>query len=158
MRRIKEGTSAVLLQSGLDEKWLTDSMGCCCYLRNIRDLLSDGKTPYARCFGVPFNGPVILFGAMVEYRPTPVNDQSATASIRSKSLVKRIPWICVARGVNLERRHLGRTHWGIGTDKRIWNLCKKTRCKGSVNVYEWRKVHISNRRWNSKTFWRRSPS
>ena len=28
VRRIKEGTSAVLLQSGLDEKWWADSMEC----------------------------------------------------------------------------------------------------------------------------------
>ena len=36
VRRIKEGTSAVLLQSGLDEKWRADSMECCCYLRNVQ--------------------------------------------------------------------------------------------------------------------------
>ena len=35
VRRIQEGTSAVLLQSGLDEKWWADSMECHCYLRNI---------------------------------------------------------------------------------------------------------------------------
>ena len=43
VRRVKEGTSAVLLQSGLDEKWWADSMERCSYLRNIHDLLSDGK-------------------------------------------------------------------------------------------------------------------
>ena len=32
VRRIKEGTSAVLLQSGLDEKWWADSMECYCHL------------------------------------------------------------------------------------------------------------------------------
>ena len=42
VRRIKEGTSAVLLQSGVDEKW-ADSMECYCYERNVQDLLSDGK-------------------------------------------------------------------------------------------------------------------
>ena len=66
MRRFKEGTSAVLLQSGLDGKWWGDSMECHCYLRNTQYLLSDGKTPYERRFGMPFNGPVISFGAMVE--------------------------------------------------------------------------------------------
>ena len=44
MRRINEGTSAILLQSGLDEKWSADSMECYCYLRDVRDLLADGKT------------------------------------------------------------------------------------------------------------------
>ena len=66
---IKGGTSAVLLQSGLDNEWMADSMECNCYLRNIPDLLSDGKTPHERRFGVPFDGPGIPFGAMVEYHP-----------------------------------------------------------------------------------------
>ena len=38
VRRVKEGTSAVLLQSGLNESWLADSMECYTYLRNIQDL------------------------------------------------------------------------------------------------------------------------
>ena len=33
VRRVKEGTSAVLLQSGLNESWWADSMECCTYLR-----------------------------------------------------------------------------------------------------------------------------
>ena len=68
VRRVKEGTSATLLQSGLD-KWWAHSMKCHCYQRNIQDLLSDGKKPCERLFGMPFNGPVILFAAMVEYHP-----------------------------------------------------------------------------------------
>ena len=51
VRRVKEGTSAVLLQSGLNESWWADSMECYTYLRNVTDLLSDGKTPYERRFG-----------------------------------------------------------------------------------------------------------
>ena len=43
VRRVKEGTSAVLLQSGLNESWWADSMECYTYLRNVTDLLSDGK-------------------------------------------------------------------------------------------------------------------
>ena len=35
--RIKEETSAVLLQSGLDGKWWADSTECYCYLRNVQD-------------------------------------------------------------------------------------------------------------------------
>ena len=45
VRRVKEGTSAVLLQSGLNESWWADSMECYTYLRNVTDVLSDGKTP-----------------------------------------------------------------------------------------------------------------
>ena len=35
VRRVKEGTSAVLLQSGLNENWWADSMECYTYLRNV---------------------------------------------------------------------------------------------------------------------------
>ena len=76
VHRVKEETSAVLSQSGLDNEWLADSMRCYCYLRNIQDLLSDGKTPYERRFGMPLNGPVIPFGAMLENHPIPAMDIS----------------------------------------------------------------------------------
>ena len=32
VRRLKEGTSAVLLQSGFDEQWWADSLECYCFL------------------------------------------------------------------------------------------------------------------------------
>ena len=76
VRRVKEGTSAVLLQSGLDENWCADSMECYTYLRNVQDLLSDGKTAYERRFGMPFNRPVIPFGTVVEYHPISAKDSS----------------------------------------------------------------------------------
>ena len=40
----KEVTSAVLLQSGSDDKWWSDSLKCCCCLRADQDLLADGKS------------------------------------------------------------------------------------------------------------------
>ena len=76
MRRVKEGTSAVLLQSGLNASWWADSMECYTYLRNVTDLLSDGKTPCERRFGQPFKGPIIPFGSLVEYHPITAKDQS----------------------------------------------------------------------------------
>ena len=74
VRRVKEGTSAVLLQSGLDENWWADSMQCNTYLRNVPGLLSDGKTPNERRFGQPFKGPIIPFGSLVEYHPITAKD------------------------------------------------------------------------------------
>ena len=76
VRRVKEGTSAVLLQSGLNESWWADSMECHTYLRNVTDLLSDGKTPYEIRFGQPFKGPFIPFGSLVECYPITAKDQS----------------------------------------------------------------------------------
>ena len=67
VRRVKEGTSAVLLQSGLNESWWEDSMECYISLRNITDLSSDGKTPYDRRFWKPQKRPIIPFDSLVEY-------------------------------------------------------------------------------------------
>ena len=76
VRRIKEGTSAVLLKSGLDKKWSVEPTECYCYLRKIQDLWSDWKTPYERRFGMPFNGPAVPFGAMIECHPISDRDLS----------------------------------------------------------------------------------
>ena len=136
VRRVKEGTSAVLLQSGLgNERW-ADSMERHCYLRNIQDLLSDEKTPYERRFGMPCNGPVIPFGALVEYHPIFCEGHIAITSVWSKSLARYIPRLCIDSGRNLGRRHYDRRSWRIGGDGRIRNSSQKAPCKGSVNVDE----------------------
>ena len=51
-------------------------MECYCSLRNVQDLPADGKTPYKRRFGEPFDGPVILFDPMTEHHPISAKDQS----------------------------------------------------------------------------------
>ena len=104
VRRMKEGTSAVLSQSGLDNEWWSDSMVCYCYLRNVQDLFSDGKTPYEWRFGMPFNGPVIPFGAMVEYHAYLCEGHIEITSIWSKSLARYIPRLCIAQTLKNWRR------------------------------------------------------
>ena len=64
----------------------TGSMECYCYLRNVQDLLADGETPYERQFGEPSIGPIIPFGAMVEYHPISVRDQSRLHQFGKKFL------------------------------------------------------------------------
>ena len=101
VRRVKEGTSAVLLQSGLNESWWADSMECYTYLRNVTDLLSDGKTPYERRFGQPFKGPIIPFGSLVEYYPITAKDQSRIHQFGKKVLPGLFLGYACTRG-NLE--------------------------------------------------------
>ena len=86
VRRVKEGTSAVLLHSGLNENWWADSMECYTYLRNVTDLLCDVKTPYERRFGQPFKGPCHCEG--------PVKN----LSIWKESLTWIVPRISFVRG------------------------------------------------------------
>ena len=56
------------------------------YLRNVTDLLSDGKTPNERRFGKPFKGPIIPFGSLVEYHPITAKDQSRIHQFGKKVL------------------------------------------------------------------------
>ena len=51
-------------------------MECNTYLRNVQDLLSDGKTRYERRIGEPFKEPIIPFGSLVEYHPITAKDHS----------------------------------------------------------------------------------
>ena len=43
--------------SGEEER---EAMECCCYLRNIQDLIASGNTPYERRYDTLFSGPIIL--------------------------------------------------------------------------------------------------
>ena len=104
VRRLKEGTSAMPLQSGVDNEWWVDSMEFYSYLRHIQDLWFDGKTPYERRFGMPFNGPVIPFGALVENHFISANDQSRLHQFWSKSLVRFFSRLCIIREENLWSR------------------------------------------------------
>ena len=61
-------------------------MECYTYLRNVTDLLSDGKTPYERRFGQPFKGPIIPLRSLVEYHPITAKDQSRIHQFGKKVL------------------------------------------------------------------------
>ena len=83
---MKEGPSAVLLQSGLDENCWADSMESYTYMRNVTDLSSDGKTHHERRFGQPFKRPIIPFGSLIEYHPISSKDQSRIHQFGKKAL------------------------------------------------------------------------
>ena len=110
VRRVKEGTSAVLLQSGLDENWWAGSMECYTYLRNVQDLLSDEKTPCERHFGKPFKGPIIPFGSLVEHYPISAKDQSRIHQLGKNVLLGLFFGYALYAGRNLEGWHIGCKH------------------------------------------------
>ena len=93
VRRVKEGTSAVLLQSGLNESWWAGFMECTpiCETSQIYYLM--GRRPMKRRFGNPFGGPVIPFGSLVEYHPITAKDQSPNPSIWKESFTWIVPRI-----------------------------------------------------------------
>ena len=154
--RVKEGTSAILLQSGLNESRLADSMGYYFYLRNVTDLLSDGQTPYERRFGQLFQGPIIPFGSLVEYHRTTAEDQSRIRQFGKKVLTWIVPRIRSVRGGTLEGVTYWSQPWGVGDDGRIGNLLEKTQCERGDISHRKRRIYFSNRRWTNQTRWRRS--
>jgi hypothetical protein len=75
VRVVKEGTSCVMVQSGLAEKWWPEAMNCFCFLRNVSTVLETGNTAYKNRFGSDFSGPLIPFGAEVTYLPITHQDK-----------------------------------------------------------------------------------
>ena len=143
--RVKEGTSAVLLQSRLDEMWWSDSMECYCNLRHVQDLLADRKTPHERRFGDPFKGPIIPFGALGEYHPI-----RQEFSNWQESITRYLSRIWIYRGENLERRHSDRRFGRFGEVGRIRNLSAKTHCERSTDITKRKWIHIPGSRRYSK--------
>ena len=55
-------------------------------LRNVQDLLAEGKSFYERRFGEPIKGSIIPFGAMVECHPISPRDQARVHQFGKKIL------------------------------------------------------------------------
>ena len=74
VRRVKEGTSCALSQSGLTEAWWGEAMKCYCFLRNTVDLLVGDETSWRKRFGSDFEGPLMPFGCDITYKPISPED------------------------------------------------------------------------------------
>ena len=98
-------------------------MECYTYLRNVTDLLSDGKTPSERRFGQPFKGPIIPFGSLVEYHPIFAKDQSRIHQFGMKVFTWIVLRIRFVRG-----REFGRVTYWLQTLRswRRWTHQKST--------------------------------
>ena len=127
-------------------------MECHPYLRNVQDLLSDGKIPYERRFGQPFKGPIIPFGSLVEYHPITAKDQSRIHQFGKKVLpgyalcAVRI-WkgdVLIADLQELETTDASEIY------------CKKLNVKEVTFPKEKKKIYFSDRRWTNQTLRRRS--
>ena len=102
VRRIQKGTSAVLLQSGLDEKWWADSIwsaiaiceACKISCPMGKHLMNgDSENQLKASNSVWFDGRLspYLCGRLV-----------ATASVRQESLARNLPRLCILRGSTFE--------------------------------------------------------
>ena len=85
VRRVKEGTSSAMVQSGMAEYWWNWATKCFAFLRCVVDLIG-GRTGWHTRFGVDFKGPVILFGAEVTYKPITEKDLARLHRFGAKML------------------------------------------------------------------------
>ena len=122
LRWIREGTSAVLLQCGLDENWRADSMECFCYLRHFswpnvwrekHRVKGDLNHMKDRSFRLLHWLIITLFPQMT----------SQEFIILERKYSLKIPRLWIVRAGDLERRHTGCGPWGAGRDGRIGNPC-----------------------------------
>ena len=86
VRKVKEGTSCALAQSGFEVQWWPEAMTCYCFLRGVTDVMKDGYTPYKSKFLKDFKGDKIPFGAELEYRPSAPNDRLRLHKYGDKTL------------------------------------------------------------------------
>jgi len=86
VRRVKEGTSCTLGQSGLADVWWDLAMACYCFLRCVVDQLVGGHTAYFRRFGKNYDGPVIPLGAEITYQPRDDKDKKRCHQLGEKVL------------------------------------------------------------------------
>ena len=147
VRRVKEGTSAVLLQSGLNESWWADSMECYTYLRNVTDLLSDGKTQCERPFGQPFKGPIISFGSLA--------DQSRIHHFGKKVLPGLFLGYALYAGGIWKGDVLVADLEELETMDASEIYSKRLNAKEVIFPKE-KEKYFSNRRWTNQTHWKRS--
>ena len=128
-------------------------MECYTYLRNVTDLLSDGKTPYERRLGNHLKDRLFHLVHSLSFTLSMRRTSQESINLERKSYLD-CSSMCTVRGGNLERWRTGRRAWVVGDDGRIRNLLKKTQCERS-DISKKKRIYFSNRRWTNQNPWRR---
>ena len=139
VRRVKEGTSAVLLQSGLNESWWAESMECYTYLRDVTDHLKD------RLFHL-----VHWLSIILQLRRT----SQESINLERKSFLD------CSSDTRCTRGEFGRVTYWLQTLRswRRWTHRKSTRQDSMRKRWYFPKKEnlFSSRRWTNQTFCKRS--
>ena len=154
VRRVKEGTSAVLLQSGLNESWWADSMECFSHLQNVQDLLSMGRLQTKDVLENFFKGRSFRLVRWLSIILLLHRTSQESINLERKFYLDYSSETLCTRG-NLEGCCTGSRPWGVGDDGRIWNLLEKTQCKRG-DISPKRRIYFSNSRWTNQNTRRRS--
>ena len=131
-------------------------MECYTYLRNVTDLLSDGKRPCERRFGQPFKGPIIplvhWLSITLSLRKT---DQSRIHQFGKKVLPGLLLGYALYAGGIWKGDILVADIEELETMDASEIYSKKLNAKEVIFPKENVKI-FSSRRWTNQTSWRRS--
>ena len=131
-------------------------MECYTYLRNVTDLLSDGKTPCERRFGQPCKGPIIPFGSLVEYHPRTAKDQSRIHQFGKKVLPGLFLGYALYAGGIWKGDVLVADFEELETMDASEIYSKRLNAKEVIFPKEKGEFIFSNRRWTNQNTWKRS--
>ena len=131
-------------------------MECYTYLRNVTDLLSDGKTPYERRFGQPFKGPIIPFGSLVEYHPITAKDQSRIHQFGKKVLPGLFLGYALYAGGIWKGDVLVADLEELETMDASEIYAQRLNAKEVIFTQRKRRIYFFNRRWTNRNPWRGS--
>ena len=117
-----------------------------------------GRNLCERRFGVPFYGPVIPFGSMVEYHPISAKDLSRLHQFGPKVLPSFFLGYALHAGGIWKGDILVADIEELGRTDASGIYAKRLNAKEVLTLMSGRKLFIPNRRWNGKTLWRKSGS
>ena len=85
-RRVREGTSALLVQSGLSAKMVSEQMECFSYQRNVQNKLADRKSTIKEDVGFHLMVQTYQLGTHFILDPNPTKDESRPHQLGTKML------------------------------------------------------------------------
>ena len=143
------GGTAEIQRKGLHEIGTADWFYRMFHLSaNVKNILSDGKTPYERRSGQPFVGLIIPFGSLVEHHPLTSKDQSRIHQFGKKVL----PGLFLAYALY--------ARWTWKGDVLISDLealetmdaseIYPKRLNAKEVIFPKRRIYFSNRRWTNQ--------
>ena len=157
VRWVKEGTSAILLQSGLDEPWSAVPKECCCNLRNVlRPLVGQENSLRKATWRTIWWAIKVLLGQCMNVIPSlRKTSQDATClvkrSYQANLLDMRLSAGRIWNGdVVTERLRVA------GKSGRVRHPCSRTQRKGGSHAKKWRRFRVPFRRWFSQVGSKRS--
>ncbi len=86
VKRVNQGTSCVLYQSGLVEPWWPYAMKAFCFLHCVLDIQVEGKTAYEKRNNAIFDGPIWAVGIEVKWQPQSQKDKERVHAFGDKRL------------------------------------------------------------------------